>query len=235
MKDDQVTEPPTDTPVARFFDTLTSEYDATIERCFPRYREMLWALLYYLPRDSFHEILELGCGTGNLTSLLCERFPDASLRVVDVSGESLDVCRHRLGESSRIHYEQRDFRALEFEPERFDLIVSSISIHHLTADEKRRLFCDSYRWLRPSGIFTFSDQCAGSVPEVNKLHVDAWKQVSRAAGSTQDEWEMWMEHQAQHDHHDSLPDQMRWLREAGYADVDCTWRYLLWSVVQAIK
>lgn len=44
-----------------------------------------------------------------------------------------------------------------------------------------------------------------------------------------------MDHQREHDHHDSLLDQMEWLRDAGFADVDCTWRNLLWSILLANK
>jgi len=55
------------------------------------------------------------------------------------------------------------------------------------------------------------------------------------AGSTEDEWQMWMQHQTEHDFHDTLSDQMAWLRDAGFETVDCVWRYLLWSVVQARK
>jgi len=77
--------------VEQFFDALTDDYTATIERCFPRYREMLWALLDYLPRKrSPSAILELGCGTGNLSELRANRFPTASLRLVDLSGESIE-------------------------------------------------------------------------------------------------------------------------------------------------
>jgi hypothetical protein len=38
-----------DPDVGQFFDALTGEYTTVIERCFPRYQEMLWALLDYLP------------------------------------------------------------------------------------------------------------------------------------------------------------------------------------------
>ena len=61
------------------------------------------------------------------------------------------------------------------------------------------------------------------------------KNRSTKAGSSQQEWQMWMEHQRQHDHHDSLAEQMKWLGEAGFAIVDCPWRYLLWTVMHAIK
>ena len=83
--------------VGLFFDSLTDDYTATIERCFPRYREMLWALLDYLPEmEQRPAVLELGTGTGNLTVLLAERYPEAPVTAVDLSEESLEVCRDRL-------------------------------------------------------------------------------------------------------------------------------------------
>jgi hypothetical protein len=65
--------------------------------------------------------------------------------------------------------------------------------------------------------------------------MDHWKAAAIGAGSTEQEWEMWMQHQADHDHHDTLTDQIDWLRNAGFSMVDCPWRYLLWAVVQARK
>ncbi len=44
-----------------------------------------------------------------------------------------------------------------------------------------------------------------------------------------------MDHQRDHDFHDPLHSQMDWLQKAGYKEVDCTWRYLLWTVIQARK
>ena len=219
--------------VGHFFDSLTDDYTATIERCFPRYREMLWALLDYLPTFQWSSILELGAGTGNLTFLLTERFSNAKITTVDVSGKSLDVCRERLGD--QVEYLEKDFRDLDFPSSSFDLIVSSISIHHLTSPEKQTLFGNACRWLSPGGVFAWVDQHAGATEEIYRRHVENWKQLSMSAGSTVEEWEMWMQHQKQHDHHDTLLDQVQWLREAGFSVIDCPWRYLLWTVLQARK
>lgn len=224
-----------DESVGRFFDTLTDDYTSTIERCFPRYREMLWALLDYLPANKRVEsILELGAGTGNLTVLLAERYADASITAVDVSADSLDACRTRL-RGDQLTFHKKDFRHLNYAAESFDLIASSIAVHHLTADEKRELFGRIHRWLKPGGVFAYCDQHAGATEELYQRHMQNWQRVSRQAGSTDKEWEMWMQHQRQHDHHDSLGDQMQWLSEAGFGVVDCPWRYLLWTVLQAIK
>jgi tRNA (cmo5U34)-methyltransferase len=222
--------------VGEFFDSLTGEYTETIERCFPRYPEMLWAVLNYLPADRrFEKILELGCGTGNLSVVLHEAFPEAELRVVDISGESLDICRKRLSGCSQLTCDEADFNDLDFEPGSFDLVISNIAIHHLDAAGKQSLFRGAHGWLTDDGMLCFADQCAGETEDLYDRHIANWRQLTMEAGSTDAEWDMWMQHQAEHDHHDTLSDQMAWLREAGFPTVDCVWRFLLWSVIQARK
>ena len=224
----------TDSAVGRFFDTLTNEYTQTIERCFPRYREMLWAVLDYLPpKRQFESILELGCGTGNLSVLLREAFPEAALRVVDLSNASLEVCRNRLEDA--VICDRQDFDSVSYDSESFDLVVSSIAIHHLDSDGKTSLFRRIQQWLTDDGVLCFADQCAGATDDLSARHIENWKALTFRAGATPDEWNMWMQHQTEHDFHDTLADQMKWLTEVGFTVVDCPWRYLLWSVIQARK
>jgi len=222
--------------VAGFFDSLAGEYSELIERCFPRYQEMLWAILSYLPTGrQFRSILELGCGTGNLTVILNSAFPDATLRVVDLSRESLTICRERLPDCGHLISDETDFNDLKFPAESFDLVVSNIAIHHLDADGKRSLFHKIHGWLAADGLLCFADQCAAETPDLYARHIEHWRSLTMNAGSTQAEWDMWMEHQAEFDHHDTITDQMEWLGGAGFPIVDCVWRYLLWSVIQARK
>lgn len=222
--------------IGQFFDTLTGDYTEAIERCFPRYREMLWGLVNYLPEDrQFESVLELGCGTGNLSALIHKAFPNASLRVVDISKDSLDVCQSRLSTCDNLICDQQDFQSIDYDRGSFDLVVSSIAIHHLDSSAKRTLFGRIHDWLADDGVFCFADQCAGATEDLNARHIANWRQVSGEAGSTKAEWDMWMQHQAEHDHHDTLCDQLDWLRQAGFPMVDCAWRYLLWAVIQARK
>ena len=222
--------------VGYFFDALTTDYTETIERCFPRYREMLWALLDYLPSNQpVNSILELGCGTGNLSVLLREQFPNARLRLVDISAESIATCKTRFPPSANVEFEECAFQSIDYADESFDLIISNISIHHLRGSEKQKLFRQCYRWLVPGGVFSFADQFAGETDEIYQKHIGHWRSLSFEAGSTDAEWEMWMQHQRDHDHHDTLPSQLAWIVDAGFVNVDCVWRFLLWSVVQARK
>ena len=114
-------------------------------------------------------------------------------------------------------------------------MISSISIHHLNSHDKQKLFNAIHRWLRSGGIFTYADQFAGATEALYARHMENWKQLSFSAGSTELEWDMWMQHQTEHDHHDTLVDHFDWLTTAGFSMVDCPWRYLLWSVVQSTR
>lgn len=214
-----------------FFDEWSIDYDAAIERCVPRYREMLWALIHYIPEDCApRRIVELGPGSGNLSALLARRFPAAELHLVDLSAEMLERTRSKLGDSKAVHLHERDFATVDFEPASIDLVMSSISIHHLDDEAKQRLFARVHAWLGPTGLLLYSDQFAGEAEHYSK-NIASWHRSAREKGASEAEWQSWMRHQDEHDHHASLPDQIAWLRTAGFATVDCVWRHLLWTVL----
>lgn len=223
--------------VEQFFDCLSSEYAGAIQRCVPRYAEMLWALFEYLPPAVTRprRILELGCGTGNLSVVIAEQFPDAELTLVDLSQASLATCQQRLPSHTTARFVHADMRCLELAESNFDLIMSTIAIHHLTSQEKQALFHLCGKWLVPGGVFTYSDQFAGQSESTYLRHMANWRRFAKEMGASEQEWEMWMQHQREHDFHDSLPDQLDWLENAGFVAIDCTWRYLLWTVLQARK
>jgi tRNA (cmo5U34)-methyltransferase len=221
--------------LADFFDSISGEYAEAIQRCVPRYAEMLWAIFEYLPSTSLAptRVLELGCGTGNLTELIARNFPKSDLTLVDLSDSSLATCRSRLSAETRCNFICRDFRDLDFPAGHFDLILSTISLHHLNSAEKQRLFAACREWLTPGGVLSYSDQFSAVAADVYEKHMRNWRKYTQTAGASEQEWQMWMEHQHKHDFHDTLPDQLAWLRQAGFEHVDCTWRHLLWTVVQA--
>ena len=174
-------------------------------------------------------------GCGNLSAILCRKFPDASIRLVDFSGRLLEPCRDRLSEFGNIQYQEKDFRSLDFAPGSLDLIVSSISLHHLAHEEKTDLLVESFGWLENEGVFSYSDQFAGVTDDLYARQTADWKERSKQRGACIEEWDAGMEHQDTHDHHATLVDQIEWLRKAGSKSIDCTWRYILRTVLQARK
>ncbi len=217
--------------VESFYNQISSEYTEMLERLVPRYREMLWMILNYIPEDlSPKRIVDLGCGTGNLSEGILMQYPDAKLIGVDLSASILAEAATRLKNYSNISYLNEDFNSLEFEENSIDLIVSSIALHHLTDPQKEKLLQKIYSWLTPGGVLIFGDQFAGSTETRYQQHIDNWKLTSEGKNVPDSEWQLWMEHQEKHDYHTTIENYFNWCRHIGFKNSDVVWRYYLWTV-----
>lgn len=106
-------------------------------------------------------VLDLGCGTGQITIPLAER--GAEVLGVDVSPAMADRLRAeaaRLG-LSNLQTATVPIERLDVQPGSFDLIVSSYALHHLRDPDKARLVRDAYGWLRPGGRLVIADMMLG--------------------------------------------------------------------------
>jgi len=118
---------------------MVESYDSLIRRAVPRYDEIIERLIAYLPPRA-NRVLELGCGTGNLTLALSARYSTASLTLVDASPEMLSVTRQRLGREARL-VESR-FEDLPADLGTFDVVVANIvaaTLQSIAHDLRARL------------------------------------------------------------------------------------------------
>jgi tRNA (cmo5U34)-methyltransferase len=135
-------------------------------------------------------VLELGTGTGETAARVLARNPGARWTGIDASEAMLAHARERLPGA--------DLRLQRLEdplPEGpFDLVVSVLAVHHLDADGKRDLFT---RLSRLTRTFVLGDVVVPERPEEAVIKID---------------WVM--------DLPDTAADQLRWLREAGFDEVE---------------
>jgi len=95
-------------------------------------------------------ILDLGCGTGEITRRLAELYPEAQVTGVDILEGNLELARRlNAADPARVRYEAGDAFALRFDAASFDLVVcrhmsQSVPDFHLVLDEIGRV-------LRPGG------------------------------------------------------------------------------------
>lgn len=96
------------------------------------------------------KVLDLGCGTGTLTVMLKEEYPNAVLTGFDGDSQVLDIARQKSG-SLDIQWDQGMAYVLPYPDASFDRVVTSLVIHHLTTEDKRRAFQEVHRTLKPNG------------------------------------------------------------------------------------
>jgi tRNA (cmo5U34)-methyltransferase len=216
-----------------YFGAMTESYDSLIRRSVPRYEEMMDRLVEYSP-PSPERILELGCGTGNLTVRLAARFPGAALSSVDASSEMIAVARSRLEamQATKVDFINARFEDLDFPAGSFDLIVSSISLHHVV--DKKLLYDRIRGFLRPNGRFCFADQIRGEPDSNHQVNWRIWLEFcARPGNCAPEEIESLLQHSAAHDHYTPLSDHFRLLSRAGFGKLDCVWRNSMWGIVTA--
>lgn len=216
---------------SEYFGAMVDDYDSLLRRAVPRYAEMIARTVEYSPPGR-KRVLELGCGTGNLTLAVAAAFPDASFTLVDASREMLDVTAARLGPDREITCIETRFEEIDFAPGSFDLATSCISLHHV--QDKASLFCALHAALEPSGYLVYCDQMAGVATPYSAINwnamVDYWKQPGNLDAA---ECKSLADHADAHDHYVSVGDQMRMIDSAGFTEIDCVWRNWMWGVLSA--
>jgi tRNA (cmo5U34)-methyltransferase len=218
------------------FDQDASIYDRSRRQLIPCYDEFYGTipkLLLFEP-SSAPAIADLGAGTGLVTALLAERFPRAHLTLVYDSAPMLDIARRRLASiASRCTFLVQDYTTGLLTAS-YDAMVSALSIHHLPDAAKRALFAAIYGALRPGGIFVNADQACGDQPGLEARYQSQWLNEARASGIAPEDLAASLERRKQ-DRMATLADQLAWLREAGFADVNCWYKNFSFVVYSGAK
>jgi tRNA (cmo5U34)-methyltransferase len=203
------------------FDATASTYDRDRSRLIPGcdafYR---WAIDLIPARAK--RIVDLGAGSGLLSVLVRERFPDVQLHLIDFSAPMLDLARARLGDDQQVAYQQADYITGDL-PEGVCAVVSSLSIHHLDDADKRAVFQRVYRSLLPGGVFVNADQVAGPTPDLDTRYKSLWLEQVRAAGATEQQIADSL-YRKQEDRCAPVAEQLDWMRAAGFANADCWYK-----------
>jgi len=103
-------------------------------------------------------ILEIGCGTGNVTILVKTLYPAIEVVGLDPDPKALDRAR-RKADRQRVSVElDRGFSdELHYPDESYDRVLSAFMFHHLKRDEKKQSLLEIRRVLRPGGSLHLLD------------------------------------------------------------------------------
>ena len=217
------------------FDRFSNNYTDDMIRCVPHYKKLVASLVKYLPNDlNPHDILDLGSGNGNTMSAYYEHFPRSKYTLVDISPEMHRICRERFP-TADISSVKEFFKDLQFDKESFDVALASFSLHHIDAEEKKQLFHKIFEWLRPGGVFCYSDQMIDKTNPAYPEILKDWKSFVVGNYKSTEKWDWLMEHHAAFDIPNDYTKQINWLVEAGFHEVEIPWREECWTNIRALK
>ncbi len=108
-----------------------------------------------LPEDGkVKRILDMGCGAGQFTAALKERFPDAEVWGIDVGGPMVRYAHMRAARLGiGANFAQQLAEDTGFPDGHFDLVTSYIMHHELPAEMTRKVIEEARRVTRTGGVF----------------------------------------------------------------------------------
>ncbi len=180
------------------------------------------ALLEQIP-PSAKRVLDLGTGDGRLLALVKLQNPAIQGVALDFSEPMLERAGKRFANDNQVSFVKHDFNlplpraALGC----FDAIVSSLAIHHLVDARKKQLYAEVFELLNPGGVFCNLEHVSSPTENVHLKFLSAigW------APETEDPSNRLLD----------VETQLQWLRQIGYVDVDCYWKWREIAVLAGSK
>lgn len=167
-------------------------------------------------------ILDLGSGGGRLLALVKAARPEAQFVGMDFSPAMLDAVQKRFAGDEHVTIVAHDFaQPLPTAIGRFDCVVSSFAIHHVPHARKQSLYGEIFEFLVPGGVFCNLEHVAS--PTVT-LHYQFLEKL-QTLPKDEDPSNKLLD----------LETQLAWLRQIGFTDVDCHWKWRELALLSGVK
>jgi len=191
-------------------------------RNLPHQEEIKNVLLEQIPTN-IENVLDLGTGDGKLLALVKQKNPQTKGVAIDFSEPMLKLVKQRFAEDKTVQVIKHDLNKPlpTLKLEKFDLVISGLAIHHLNHKRKKQLYLEVFDLLKPEGRFLNLEHVASAT---ESLHVKFLSAVGLTA-VTDDPSNKLLD----------VETQLKWLRNIGFYDVDCYWKWLEVALLAGIK
>jgi tRNA (cmo5U34)-methyltransferase len=219
---------------------VTAAFDDMLARSIPQYPAMRDAVTSLAVRyaQKGTDIVDLGCSRGQALAPIIDRLGAANRYVgCDVSEPMLEAAKGRFSgwiNNGLLRIENCDLRT-SFPACRASVILSILTLQFVPIEYRQRIISDIYNHLTPGGAFIFVEKILGADGPLNQTMVDVYYDLKRANGYDQesiDRKRLSLEGVL-------VPITAAWneqlLRSAGFAQVDCFWRWMNFAGWVAVK
>ena len=223
--------------IGKAFDDSIAYYDSWMQRALPNYHDLFASALDVIPfkQDAEIKILDLGAGTGLFSSHVFKNYPKGQFVLYDLGEKMLEMAKKRFFEHpTQFQYIVGDYREINGLND-FDLVISSLSIHHLSDEDKQRLFSKIFLMLKRGGVFINIDQVKGETEAVREMYWTHWLEQVNRSGASPSQIADSIQRRKAFDQDALLSDQLLWLKNAGFADVDCIYKNFFVGVFYGVR
>lgn len=196
---------------------------------------MVQAIIATIPfqPDKKIDIIDLSCGTGAISHTIQQQYTQAKFTLVDIAENMLKIAEQKLGKSCA--YINSDFNSFNFDKQ-YDVIVSSLALHHLEIDSDKQLFYNKiYKALKDGGVFINGDVIKAQTDKLQNTFIEKWVVYMSRSVDIQEINEKWLSNYYAEDRLISLMNHLEMSKNAGFKDIDVVWKYYGFSVYKGGK
>lgn len=215
------------------FNNASSEYDNFRKHAIPLMDAFYNTTIELTIGFENPKILDLGAGTGILTELIYETYPDSEITLIDMSYDMLKLAKKKFKGISNFKYVEADYLTYDF-GQKYDIILSSLSIHHLDDSEKQFLYKKVYDSLNDDGIFINADEVLGMTPKTEQIYKNRENNYLESQDISQEQKNI-IKERRKLDKPSTMIDNMSWFEEIGYRNVDVFYKYYRYFVIYGQK
>jgi len=210
--------------IRKRFAEVSEQYDQERTFLIPCFKDFYQISLPLIEaHKTAHTLLDIGAGTGLFSYFVYQVNPKLQYTLLDISPEMLSIAKKRFMGLHNFAYLEMDYREKAL-PGKYDIIISSLSIHHLTDIEKTAIYQQAFRALNPGGLFINADQVKGRTSHIDAFYKDQWRRSVIESGLGQAAIQQAFKRTAL-DHLAPLSWQLNELQRIGFHEVDCIYRY----------
>ena len=114
------------------------------------------------------------------------------------------------------------------------MVISALSIHHLSDADKIKLFNNIYKALPDGGRFINADQILGPTPDIEQVYHETWLRQARDLGVSETDLNAALE-RMKADQMAPLKSQLEWLQQTGFSSVHCWYQHHRFAVFSGQK
>lgn len=198
--------------------------------------------MHYISKNNEATILDLGCGDGLLIEELSKSLQHLNATLVDGSIDMLNAAQKRLKNKGNLFFINASFQELlsgKTQTGSFNFIHSSLAVHHLSLQEKISLYAFIYKHLLPGGFFVIYDVTVPPSEELENWYLYLWRQwIKEHPDKVHAENLLGIPDQYKGNPDntpDTLSSQIDALKNIGYQNVDCYFKYGIFALFGGSK
>ncbi len=194
---------------------------------------------HFLGKREQNHIVDIGCGDGIVTHGLLEIDDSIFATLIDGSEDMLNKAKERLKGFQNIYYIKASFQEILEKgilQQKSDFIVSSLAIHHLNMDEKREFFRLIHSNLYEGGYFMNIDVILPPTESLDRWYMKLWEEwmderkasIGIEGKPSSDIIQRYKD--MEENKPDTLNNQINALKEVGFKEVDCFYKYGIFTI-----